>query len=243
MQKNKLNSSLYKGKVYHKRFTPREHEFLYSSYFIKISLKELPQTNNIFFSVNRLNLFSFYFKDHGYRDGSSLWTFAVEKLKANGQSAEFDDIIIHTLPRVLGHVFNPVSFWYILKDGRVTSIIAEVNSTFGETHSYILDPKNPAGEKLMQVSPFNRIEGHYSFKFQSNSTRDKVDIEYSVKDKKILFASIYGSSVEWTSFNFLKLFFFNPFHNFLVLAYIHFEAIRLFLKKIPFYGKNGVVHD
>jgi len=239
----RIQSQIFKAKVYHKRFSPREHAFIYSSYFIKISLKELSLVKNLFFSVDHFNLFSFYSKDHGYRDGSSLFQFAVDKLKAHDKPVDFDDIIIHTLPRVLGQVFNPVSFWYIIKDDRVSAIIAEVNSTFGETHSYVLDPEKPEGDKLMQVSPFNRIEGHYTFKFLSEEKFEKVDIQYNVQSKKILFASVYGSPLSWTSVNFFKLFFLNPLHNIFVLVFIHFEAIRLFLKKIPFYGKNGVIHD
>lgn len=236
-------SKIFTGKVYHKRFTPKVHEFTYPSYFLKISLKELSTLKNLFFSIDRFNLFSFNLRDHGYRDGRSLQLFAQEKLRDAGKSAEFDDIVIHTMPRILGHVFNPVSFWYIMKNDHVKYILAEVNNTFGETHSYILDPLEPAGAKKMQVSPFNRIEGEYEFSFFSEQTMEKIDIRYSLADQQVILASVYGKPEEWSAAAFLKLFLTNPVQNFLTLILIHFEALRLYLKKIPFYGKNGVIHD
>lgn len=237
------NSRIYIGKVFHKRFIPKTHEFTYPSYFLKISLKEIHSLKNIFFSVDGFNLFSFNRKDHGYRDGRSLEMFASEKLVSAGKPADFDDIIIHTMPRVLGHVFNPVSFWYIIKDEQIKTIIAEVNNTFGESHSYILDPQAPAEDKKIQVSPFNRIEGYYEFAFLSKETIEKVEIRYYKGDEQVLYASIYGTPEPWTTGNLFRLFLSNPIQNFLTLILIHFEALRLYLKKIPFYGKNGVIHD
>lgn len=239
----RFHSKIYQGKVYHKRFTPKVHEFTYPSYFLKISLKELPVIENLFFSVDKFNLFSFNKADHGYRDERSLEQFAKDKLTSAGYVSTFDDIVIHTMPRILGHVFNPVSFWYIISEEQVKYIIAEVNNTFGETYSYILDPRAPSGEKKMQVSPFNRIEGHYEFDFHSKETKEKINIKYYAGDQQVIYASVYGSPVAWSNVNFLKLFLSNPLQNFLTLVLIHFEALKLFLKKIPFYGKNGVIHD
>jgi DUF1365 family protein len=236
-----IQSRIFTGKVYHKRFTPAEHAFTYSGYFIKISLSELDHLKNTFFSVNHFNLFSFYFRDHGSRDGSSLREFAKGLLRENKRSDDFDDIVIHTMPRLLGHVFNPVSFWYVMKDEKITSIIAEVNNTFGETHSYVLDPDDSRGEKVFHVSPFNRIEGDYKFAFFHGDKNERVDIAYFINGEKILFASVFGTPLEWSSKNFLKVFLKHPLHNFLTLAFIHFEALRLFLKKVPFWGKNGVL--
>lgn len=238
-----VQTKIFEGKVYHKRFIPREHEFTYSTYFIKFSLKELPRLKSPFFSFNRFNLFSFYVKDHGFRDGSSLESFANALLKTAGLAADYDDIFIHTYPRVLGMVFIPVSFWYFMKNGQVSAMIAEVNNTFGGTHSYLLTPDQPEGPKVFHVSPFNQVKGHYKFRFTSKAEKEKVDIHYTINSKQVLFASVSGSPLEWSSKNLLKVFLRHPLHNALTLVFIHFEALRLYVKRIPFFGKDGAVHE
>lgn len=240
-----MKSKIYCGKIYHKRFTPQVHQFTYSSYFLKISLNEIPKLKNTFFSFDRFNLFSFHSKDHGHKNNRSLHDFAKEHLSRNGLNTDYDDIVIHTMPRILGHVFNPVSFWYIEKNNHIYAIIAEVNNTFGENYSYVLDRGvlEMQKTKLMQVSPFNQIEGHYQFHFFTKGNSEKVDINYFVNEKLLIHASVNGSAKDWSSANFLKLFLSNPLQNFLILIFIHYQAIRLYLKRIPFYGKNGVVHD
>lgn len=234
---------LFKGSVYHKRFFPKVHEFTYGSYFIKISLFNLESCSNLFFSVNRFNLFSFYFKDHGYRDGSSLIDFANNKLKEANINIQYDDIVIHTYPRILGHVFNPVSFWYFYQNGSVICKLAEVNNTFGETISYVLPNDDLSYSKEMQVSPFNLIEGNYQFRFLSKEEHEKVEIRYLQNSQIKIYASIEGRPIEFNAMNLFKTFLQNPFYNIGAVFFIHFEALRLFIKKIPFYGKNGIIKD
>lgn len=234
---------LYVGKVFHKRFLPKEHAFLYHTFFIKISLFNLEKSTNTFFSINGFNLFSFNFKDHGDRDGSSLLKFAEKKLNEEGVNLEYDDILIHTYPRILGFVFNPVSFWYFTFEDKVVAILAEVNNTFGETKSYLLLRDQFVCEKKMQVSPFNQIEGEYSFDFKHSDNLEKVEIRYTIKDKLILLASIAGKKKKFAWWSFLYLFLSNPFNNICTMIFIHFEALRLYLKKIPFYGKDGAIYD
>lgn len=234
---------LYIGHIYHKRFHPKVHDFRYRSFFIKVSLLDLSSAKNIFFSLNRFNLFSFYDRDHGHRDGSSLIDFARSKLIDSNLPTDFDDIVIHTYPRILGYVFNPVSFWYFYKNGVVYATMAEVNNTFGETISYILPSGSNESLKEMQVSPFNRIEGDYKFTFTSKDTFEKVAIQYFINEKLIIFASIEGHQQEFNAKNLFSLFLKNPIHNLGAVFFIHLEALFLFLKKVPFYGKNGVIHD
>lgn len=237
-----FNPELYVGKVYHKRFVPRAHDFMYSTFFIKISLFNLENVKNHFFSVNRFNLFSFNFSDHGFRDGTSLVDFANKKIAEHGFAISYDDIIIHTYPRILGFVFNPVSFWYFQLNGEVVATLVEVNNTFGETTSYLLTDADHCA-KVMQVSPFNQIRGSYQFNFHRLPEFEKVDIKYLDKNQLVLFASVYGKKVAFSEMNLLKLFVTNPFVNICAVLFIHFEALRLYLKKIPFFGKNGVVYD
>lgn len=237
-----MRSQIFNGSVFHKRFMPREHEFTYGSYFMKISLNELDEIKNKVFSINQFNIFSFNFEDHGHRDGSDLRNFALELLqKHNCQDQKIDDIVIHTMPRVLGFVFNPVSFWYLYQAEKIVYVIAEVNNTFGETHSYLLTPQNLTENKLMQVSPFNQIIGKYDFSFLSTPKFDKVTINYKVKDQQLVIAQITGAPSEWSTKVLLKTFLKNPFVNYLIVFLIHWQALRLFLKGITFYGKNGAI--
>lgn len=236
-----MKSKLFYGHVYHKRFTPHVHEFKYRSFFMQISLKEINSFKLKFFSINHFNLFSFDFKDHGKRNSSDLYSFANQLLETHNFSADYDDIVIHTIPRIFGYIFNPVSFWYVIKNNQTVAIIAEVNNTFGETKSYVLDPNIPASIKAMQVSPFNQIEGNYQFSFQSKNEYSKVHITYLIENSPVIYASTEGKEIPFNDFELLKLFFKLPIHNLMIVSLIHFEALRLFIKKVPFYGKNGAI--
>ena len=106
-----MNSSIYNGKVIHKRFKPKNHYFKYSVFSLLIDLSELESLDKKidFFSYNKFNLISFFEKDHGNRDGSSLIEWVKKNLNLN--NIQFEDIKIRLLcyPRILGYVFNPLS--------------------------------------------------------------------------------------------------------------------------------------
>ena len=238
----KYNPKLFVGTVFHKRFSPKVHQFIYSTFFVKLSLFNLEAAKNILFSINGFNFFSFNFKDHGFRDGSSLIDFANFKLKENNVELKYDDIVIHTYPRILGFVFNPVSFWYFYLNGNIVGKLIEVNNTFGETTSYVI-VDHPRSVKSMQVSPFNLIKGDYKFLFKNDTKQEKVEIQYFVENEQVLYASIQGKEVPYNWKSFLILFLKNPLINLAAVFFIHFEALRLYIKKVPFYGKNGVVYD
>ena len=168
-----INSCIYNGNVIHKRFKPKEHFFKYKVFSLFIDLSELNELNDElnFFSFNKFNLISFYEKDHGERDGSSL----VDWVKKNLSSKKIntDDIKIKLLcyPRILGYVFNPLSIFFIYdKSKNLISILYEVKNTFGEQHTYVF--KVEGQNKLIQnncskkfhVSPFIEMDCNYFFK-------------------------------------------------------------------------------
>ena len=130
--------SLFKAKIFHKRFLPNENEFSYSGFYIKVSLANLKELNSLLFSVNKFNLFSFYEKDYGYRDGSSPEVWAKDILNKAGLNNFKGRLVLHTVPRVLGYAFNPVCFWYCYDKNKLFAIICEVNNTFGESHNYVI---------------------------------------------------------------------------------------------------------
>jgi DUF1365 family protein len=183
-------------------------------------------------------LFSFYSKDHGARDGSDLKQWALEQLKSAGIKNFKGSIILQTFPRVLGYVFNPVSFWYFEEKGELKYVLCEVNNTFGESHVYVLkdDPKRNiiTLPKQFHVSPFYDREGEYRFDFRK---KDKVFINYYIDNELALNTYIVGDAIEFNDSNILKLFFRFPLYTMMVVALIHYQALRLFIKKIRYFRK------
>ena len=132
------NSCIYNGSVIHKRFKPKKHFFKYKVFSLLIDLSELKELDNKlkFFSLNKFNLISFYEKDHGERDGSSLINWVKLNLNINNISAENIKIKLLCYPRILGYVFNPLSIFFIYgKNENLISILYEVKNTFGEQHT------------------------------------------------------------------------------------------------------------
>lgn len=238
-----LKKWLYQGHVYHKRFLPKEHEVKQSVFFIKFPLTLKTQLQSHFFSVNRFNLFSFYDSDHGARNHNhstqDLLAWAQQKLLQANIETSLESVELMTFPRVLGFVFNPVSFWFCYSDKKLFSVIAEVNNTFGETHSYVLKSEDLHCEKKFHVSPFFQVEGRYQFSFLLNEDRIQVKINYFINDKLHLTATIRGQPLVMSDRQILKTWLRNPMMTFMTVFYIHLHAFILFLKRIPFHGKNG----
>lgn len=230
--------SLFKANIYHKRMYPRENEFCYSGFYIKFSLDEMHSLKSKIFSLNKFNLFSFYEKDHGYRDGTSLDKWGRSLLEQSGIPQFSGHFILQTFPRMLGYVFNPVSFWYCYNASQLIAVICEVNNTFGESHCYVIKIRENQKEYILpkefHVSPFYAVEGHYRFNF---SKENSVSIFYSFDHKTQLVTTITGVDMGWGDDKLGAAFLKFPFFTIYVVLLIHFEAMKLFLKKIKFYSK------
>ena len=228
--------SLFKASIYHKRFFPKANKFRYSGFYIKFSIDSLQTLKSLVFSVNRFNLFSFYEKDHGYRDGSPINKWARDTLAKAGVTDFDGKIFLQTFPRVLGYVFNPVSFWYCYKQEELIAVICEVNNTFGESHSYVIKNQNNnvTLPKEFHVSPFYDIKGDYEFDFQKNNF---VKINYYFDNKLQLITSINGENISWNDYNLFKIFVRHPFYTIFVILFIHYQAIKLFVKKNKYFPK------
>ena len=112
-----MTSSIYNGTVIHKRFKPKIHFFKYKVFSLLIDLSELDYLNNEikFFSCNKFNLISFYEKDHGNRDGSSLVSWVKKNLEDNNINSEnSEDKTYYVIQEFLGYVFNPLSVFLYL---------------------------------------------------------------------------------------------------------------------------------
>jgi len=130
-----ISSCIYNGNVIHKRFKPKEHFFKYKVFSLFIDLSELNELNDKlkFFSLNKFNLISFYEKDHGDRDGSSLFEWVKKNLINNEISTDNIKVKLLCFPRIFGYVFNPLSIFFVYdRNNNLISILYEVKNTFGE---------------------------------------------------------------------------------------------------------------
>ena len=234
------------GHVMHRRLRPAVNAFVYPVFYVQLPLRDLAAARCALFSIEHRNLLSFYSKDHGPRDGSPLLPWIENLLAAHGLPTD-GEIVLQTFPRVLGFVFNPVSFWYCHdRSGRLVAILAEVNNTFGGTHSYLLHRRGEAladgealrAEKLFHVSPFNDIEGGYRFRFRLAGAVQRCHIDYDDAEGELLLTAISGKPQPWSSGALLKAFLRMPFLTLGVILRIHWQALKLWLKGVPFRGAH-----
>ena len=241
-------SFIYNGKVIHKRFKPKEHYFKYNVFSLFLDLDEINVINKkiLFFSYNKFNLISFYEKDHGNRDGSSLADWVKKSLKTIGVNIENIKIKLLCYPRIFGYVFNPLSIFFVYdKKSNLIAILYEVKNTFGEQHTYVFKVnennkfiKNNC-EKKFFVSPFMNIDSKYYFKVLDPNEKLSVVIDQRDKDGKLLFASQDGVKSNFTSKNLIFSYLRHPLMTFKIISAIHFEALRLWIKGIKIVKKKN----
>ena len=239
------NSKIYKGKVIHRRFKPKEHYFKYSVFSLLIDLDELEdiQKEISIFSYNKFNIISFFDKDHGERDSSSLKNWVYSNIKTLGIEEEVK-IKLLCYPRIFGYVFNPLSIFFVYdKNSKLIAILYEVKNTFGEQHTYVFKTND---EKVIQnnckkqfyVSPFIEMNCEYSFKILKPEEQLSVVINQSDEEGKLLFASQDGIAQEFNNKNLIISFLSHPLMSFKVIAAIHYEAFKLWIKRIKLVTKK-----
>ena len=242
-----INSAIYNGQVIHKRFKPKVHYFRYNVFSLLIDLSELETIDKeiSFFSLNKFNLISFYEKDHGERDGSSLINWVNKNLEKNNIPTQDIKIKILCYPRILGFVFNPLSVFYVYNlQNKLITILYEVKNTFGEQHTYIF--KITKDENLVQnkcakkfhVSPFIEMDCNYFFRLLKPGDKISVIIDQYDKEDKILFASQDGIRTDFNSKELIKSYLKHPLMTFKIIIAIHYEAFKLWIKGIKFIKKK-----
>ena len=238
---------LYLGQVMHRRVRPTQNRFVYPVFFLSIPLSNVEALANRWVGVNRPGLFSFRFADHGARDGTHPLAWVRGLLAGAGLAGVDGEVWLQTFPRVLGYVFNPVSFWYCHdRAGDLRAIVCEVNNTFGERHCYLLAHPDArairAGEELatrktFHVSPFFPVAGGYRFRFSASERRALARIDYHDDAGALLHTSVSGEAAAYTPRAMLAVFFSHPWMTAGVIARIHWQALRLWLKRVPFFSK------
>lgn len=232
-----------RGETFHGRHGAVKNAFRYGVDYVLLDA-EAPLRAPGLFSRNRGNLLSLHDRDHGGPPGKghgAAWVRAV--LADHGLTIAWLKIELLTQPRVLGHVFNPVSFW-LCRDGtgQLRAVIAEVTNTFGDRHCYLChhDDLSPIGpedtlvaRKVFHVSPFQDIAGEYRFRFDIGADRVGVWIDYRAGDGGVL-ATLVGRRVPLTNRGILAACLRRPFGSRRVLALIHWQALKLFVKGVRY---------
>jgi DUF1365 family protein len=236
------------GQVTHRRLRPVVNAFIYPVFYLQLPLARLDAANCAIFSVDRGNLLSFQQKDHGPRDGSPLLPWIESLLRERGLPAD-GEITLQCFPRVFGYVFNPVSFWFCRnRTGALIAVLAEVKNTFGGDHNYLLH--NPDGaplrdgqvlhaSKAFHVSPFCEIKGGYRFRFHLQGNCQIARIDYYDAEGELLRTSISGKPLAWSARALLGAVLRMPLLTAGVMARIHWQALKLWLKGVPFHGKKS----
>lgn len=238
------------GQVRHTRLRPARNAFAYATYYVRIPVRSLGGRNFgcALFSRNRFNLLSFMDRDHGDgKQGLSDWIDAL--LQAEGVMDANGEVWLQAMPRVLGYVFNPVSFWFCHRaDGSLRAIVCDVRNTFGERHFYLLDTgweiengSELSARKVFHVSPFCQVQGRYRFRFtrvmRGAGEHTLANIDYDDNDGPLIQTSVSGTAAPIVNATVLRAFFGYPLMTFGVVLRIHLQALRLWLRRVPFFSK------
>lgn len=239
--------------IYHKRFFPRINIFRYKSYYLLLPLSLVNKRGRLAntLSINKFSRMSFYESDHGAEnngDNCELWIRNILIKHDNNLNDLTKEIYLLTMPRILGYIFNPVSFWFCVDNNdKIRAVLCEVNNTFGERHFYFCNHKDNEiikpedliyADKLFHVSPFLQREGRYSFRFSFGHNSCGAWIDYFDKDgNKKLVTSIFGKFHELSRKNINYFFWRYPLVTIKTILLIHWQALRLKLKGIKYIPK------
>lgn len=241
------DAMIFTGHVVHKRLRPKPHALNYRvfSFLLDVSKLDAISASCRLFSRNSFNVFSFYDKDHGPGDGTPVADIARQSLSRAGRPFENRRILLLAYPRIFGFVFNPLSVFYVYApDGALESVVYEVNNTFGERTSYVVAAGEAAGhvgggvyaqacDKEMFVSPFASGHGGYKFRITDPAEEAVVAVLLSDADGALIKTHFRGSAKPMRDMTLAGLLVRYPLLTIKVVAAIHFEALKLWLKGVP----------
>lgn len=242
------------GEVLHTRLRPVRHAFRYPAFFLLLPMRQWRQQGAALTPLarNRAAWLSFHDADHGEGGPDALaWVEGLLAREGLAQQAD-GEIWLQCFGRVLGYAFKPVSFWYAhAADGRLVAVVAEVHNTFGERHAYLLHGadlgfgKTIQAPKRFHVSPFCEVRGGYRFRFMRTDVqpspravpRSVVRIDYEDEDGCLLQTSLSGALQPLSQAAIAAALWRMPWQSLGITARIHWQALRLWLKRVPFFHK------
>ncbi len=246
----RILSCLYEAQVIHTRITRYRTSFSYRIFTFFLDLDELDFLSKkfIWFRRNRFSLYSYYDADHLFWNGNTTKESILNYLRSQGMNQEVGKIFLLTNLRVLGYVFNPVSFYFVFSpEGKPLTAIAEVGNTFGERKPYYFGntPQKPVGfdfrlvtEKLFYVSPFISLDSRFDFRLCIPGETLKIQVDSYENGEKTLGTAYLGKKKEFCTKNLLFCFLKYPFVTVKIIGAIHYRALVLFLRKLPYLKKK-----
>lgn len=257
-----IAARLYPGKVMHARLKPFGHRFNYRVFSLLIDLDRLDEAGRMsaLFSVNRANIMSFHERDHLPKTSSDYGIADEPGTEFGSLRAYIDDLVrragapaparvlLLAYPRIAGFVFNPLSVYFCFgADGQLTTAIYEVRNTFGERHTYVcaVEPGqlNAAGlrqerTKIFYVSPFIDLGMRYLFRVQPPGDTVKIRILETDDGAPLLSATFAGQARPLDTPNLAGQLARLPFMTLKVVAGIHWEALKLWIKGAKFHSRG-----
>jgi DUF1365 family protein len=242
------HNRVYHGSVMHRRLGTRPYRFAYPVFSFLLDIDRLDETaaRCRLFSHNGANLFALHDRDHGARDGTPLRPWVERHLAAHGIHLEGGRIQLLCFPRLLGFTFNPLSVWYCWhRDGGLRAVLCEVHNTFGESHSYLLHDRGQAlpdavragQHKCFHVSPFLPMDLHYRFRLSPPGARLSLAIRCYRKGDLTMAAAQSGHALPFDDASLLRTFARTPLMTFKVVAMIHWQALKLVLRRARLFKK------
>jgi hypothetical protein len=242
-----VNGALYPGVVLHNR--PGRHKLRYRVFMLAMDIDKLGALNHSFrfLKHNKPALIAIYDRDHAERVDAPLRPQIETKLRAAGFDCARGRIVLLTMPRLFNYVFNPLSIYFCYdRDGALVALVHQVSNTFGERHFYVLAPQ-PTGdrqiaqscEKAFFVSPFLEMGLSYEFAVTPPGERAVVSMLVRRGREVALTASFAGERRDLTDANLLRAWLANPLMTFVVIAGIHWEALKMWMKGVRFLGRQG----
>lgn len=238
-------NAIYTGHVAHNR--PGKHKLRYRIFMLAVDLDDLAALDRRLrlFSHNRAGLLALHDRDHAGRTASPIKPQIEAKLRAAGIAWGGGRIVLLTMPRLLNYVFNPLSVYFCWRrDGSLAALAHEVSNTFGERHFYVLPPREGVNGAITQscdkeffVSPFLDMGLRYEFRVTPPGAHTSVAMIVKRGDTTALTASFAGARRDLTDANLLRAWAAHPLMTFKVIAGIHWEALKMWLKGVKFLGR------
>ena len=245
-----MNSAIYEGWVRHRRTSPVRHAFTYRLFLLYLDLSEMDRVfeGRWLWSVGRRNLVSFRRADYHGDPALTLDEAVRRTVEARTGRRPAGPIRVLTLPRVLGFLFNPVSFYYCFDPGgrRVETVLTEIQNTpWNERHAYVLSSVGDESEgtrhrwrfrKEFHVSPFIDMDAGYDWRFTEPSERLVVHMEDLGPGGRFFDATLAVRRRPLTGGGLASVLARFPFVTFRVFAGIYVQALRLRWKGAPFFA-------